>query len=99
MCLNAKIIYLLCSPTALAFPYPRKTMFCIITHLNGALCFFHMFDWLFFIIINEHLHEHEHEHCQGRMLKCVRMRRWINYLIFFPFLTVEATTPLSHEDK
>ncbi len=35
------------------------------TYLNRAVCFFHMFDRLFFIMIMNRLH------CEGRMLKCV----------------------------
>ncbi len=62
------------------------------TYLNGAVCFFHMFYWLFFIMIMNRLH------CQGRILKCECMRRWSNHLIVF-LLTVEAVTPLSHEDN
>ncbi len=62
------------------------------TYLNRAVCFFHMFYWLFFIMILNRLH------CQGRMLKCERMWRWSKHLIF-SLLTVEAVTPLSHEDN
>jgi len=62
------------------------------TYLNRAVCFFHMFDRLFFIIIMNKLH------CQGRMLKCERMRRWSKHLMF-SLLTVEAVTPLGHEDN
>ncbi len=60
------------------------------TYLNRAVCFFHMFDRLFFIMINE-------QAAFGRMLKCVRMRaEAITGL--FPLPTVEAT-PLGHEDN
>ncbi len=46
------------------------------TYLNRAVCFFHMFDRLFYIMIMNRLH------CEGRMLKCVRMRRWSNHWIY-----------------
>ncbi len=81
-------------------------MFCITSRRDGdnakqhrlyyivkqsSVCFFHMFDRLFFIMIMNRLH------CEGRMLKCVRMRRWSNHWIY-SLPTAEAT-PLSHEDN
>ncbi len=50
-----------------------------------------MFDRLFFIMIMNRLY------CEGRMLKCVRMRAGA-ITGFIPLPTVEAT-PLGHEDN
>ncbi len=58
------------------------------TYLNRAVCFFHMFDRLFYIMIMNRLH------CEGRMLKCVPEA----ITGFIPLPTVEAT-PLGHEDN
>ncbi len=54
------------------------------TDLNRAVCFFHMFDRLFFIMINE----------------CLTVSACGAGAItgFIPLLTVEAT-PLGHEDN
>ncbi len=101
--LNAKILFTFYLRPPLQ--YPHKTMFCITSwryddnakqhrfyyiFKQSSVCFFHMFDRLFFIMINE-------QPAFGRMLKCERMWRWSKHLIF-PLPTVEAT-PLGHEDN
>ncbi len=59
------------------------------TYLNGAVCFFHMFDRLFFIMIMNRLH----------LVECLNERMRAGAITgFIPLLTVEAT-PLGHEDN
>ncbi len=59
------------------------------TYLNRAVCFFHTFDQLFFIMIMNRLH----------LVECLNERMRTEAITgFIPLPTVEAT-PLSHEDN